>query len=144
MPARRIRVEVSDDEGNKYSIALEGRINREKAQRLLDMVELLGGISEAPDEHFESSRNLIEGLQSKYEKMKLLLKKNFPLVWFSSHEVQSLYEQGFKEPISLSTVSTYLSRMTAQGMLLKNGAGNNLRYKLVSSIPQISSKRQTP
>ncbi|MDH7563388.1 MAG: hypothetical protein QHH24_00685 [Candidatus Bathyarchaeota archaeon] len=143
MPAK-IRVEVSDDEGNKYTIALEGRINREKAQRLLDMVELLGGVSDISDGHLESNRNLIEGIQSKYEKMKLLLKKNFPLVWFSSHEVQTLYEQEIKEPVSLSTVSTYLSRMTAQGVLLKNGAGNNLRYKLVSSIPQISSNRQTP
>ena len=43
MPARKMRVELFDSEGNKYSVSFEGEITRDKAMRLLDLVELLGG-----------------------------------------------------------------------------------------------------
>ena len=38
MPARKMRVELFDNEGNRYTIAFEGQITREKAIRLLDLV----------------------------------------------------------------------------------------------------------
>ena len=44
MPARKMRVELFDSEGNRYTIAFEGQITRDKAVRLLDLVELLGGM----------------------------------------------------------------------------------------------------
>ena len=44
MPARRMRVELFDSDGNRYSITFEGQITRDKALRLLDLVELLGGV----------------------------------------------------------------------------------------------------
>ncbi len=47
MPARKIRVELFDSDGNRYTIAFEGQVTRDKALRLLDLVELLGG---APNE----------------------------------------------------------------------------------------------
>ena len=43
MPARKIRVELFDSDGNRYTIAFEGQVTRDKALRLLDLVELLGG-----------------------------------------------------------------------------------------------------
>ena len=49
MPARKIRVELFDSDGNRYTIAFEGQVTRDKALRLLDLVELLGGApSEGP------------------------------------------------------------------------------------------------
>ena len=44
MPARKMRVELFDSEGNRYTIAFEGQVTRDKALRLLDLVELLGGM----------------------------------------------------------------------------------------------------
>jgi predicted transcriptional regulator len=73
---------------------------------------------------------------AKQDKVRFLVERNFPIVWFSSKEVQSLYEKELKEPISLSTVSTYLSRMTDRGMLLKSSASNKRRYRLVTQITQ--------
>ena len=43
MPARKMRVELFDSDGNRYTIAFEGQVTRDKALRLLDLVELLGG-----------------------------------------------------------------------------------------------------
>ena len=70
---------------------------------------------------------------TRFEKVRLIIQKRFPLIWFSSKEIQSIYEQELKEPIGLSTISTYLSRMTKRGFLLRTGQSNNLKYKSTSS-----------
>jgi hypothetical protein len=136
MPARKIRVELFDSDGNRYTIAFEGQVTRDKALRLLDLVELLGGV---PGEGPTVSTNtaLPNRVASRFEKVQLVIQKNFPLIWFSSKDIQSVYEQELKEPVSLSTVSTYLSRMASKGMLLRTGGPNNLKYK---TAPNISSQ----
>jgi hypothetical protein len=141
MPARRMRVEVFDGEGNKYTVALEGQISREKALRLLEMVELLGGVPSGGGNPEPGQAVPISDF-SKYEKMQVTLRKHFPIVWFSSREVQPVYEQEFKEPISLSTVATYLSRMTEKGFLMKVGSSRSLKYKLAAGSSQATVKQQ--
>jgi len=137
MPARKMRVELFDGEGNKYSVAFEGQITREKALRLLDLVELLGG-GVNPETNLTVPNNSL----SKYEKVRTLVQRAFPIVWFSSKEVQAAYEQEFKEPISLSTVATYFARMANKGLLIKAGASNRLKYKIVQGIPQAVIKQK--
>jgi hypothetical protein len=141
MPARKIRVELFDSDGNRYTIAFEGQVTRDKALRLLDLVELLGGVpGEGPavaGAVASSNRSL-----SRFEKVQFVVQKSFPLIWFSSKDIQSVYEQELKEPVSLSTVSTYLSRMTSKGMLLRTGGSNNLKYKTAPSIPQETLKQR--
>jgi hypothetical protein len=141
MPARKMRVELFDSEGNKYTLSFEGQITREKAVRLLDLVELLGGVSSGIGNP-ESNQIVANDGFSKFEKVRMLIQKHFPLVWFSSREVQSAYEQEFKEPISLSTVATYFARMTNKGILMKAGASNRLKYKVAPGFPQAILKQQ--
>ncbi|MEM3617757.1 MAG: hypothetical protein QXK47_01640 [Candidatus Bathyarchaeia archaeon] len=137
MPARKMRIEVFDNEGNKYSIAFEGQITRDKALRLLDLVELLGGVASSGT---NSGVSVTTIEKSKYDRLLAVLQKHFPIVWFSSKEVQAVYEQEFKEPINLSTVATYLSRMANKGFLIKAGASNRLKYKIAPSLPQVVVK----
>ena len=141
MPARKMRVELFDSEGNKYTIAFEGQITRDKALRLLDLVELLGGM---PGEGSASgpNANIKDKTLSRFEKVRLVIQKNFPLVWFSSKDVQSMYEQELKEPVGLSTISTYLARMTNRGLLLRVGDGTNLKYKMPSNIQHTTVKQK--
>jgi hypothetical protein len=141
MPAKKMRVELFDSEGNKYTVSFEGQITREKALRLLDLVELLGGgmgTNVNPEANLITTSNEL----SKYEKIYMLIQKNFPLVWFTSREVQSTFEQDFKEPISLSTAATYLARMTKKGLLLKTGSPNRLKYKVAQHVPQTIIKQR--
>lgn len=137
MPTRKMRVELFDNEGNRYTVAFEGQITREKALRLLDLVELLGGM---PGGGGNPGTNAASNESSKYDKVRMVLQKHFPLVWFSSREVQSVYEREFKEPLSLSTVATYLARMANRGMLLRAGASNRLKYKMSPISPQATLK----
>lgn len=134
MPARKMRVELFDTEGNRYTISFEGQVTRDKALRLLDLVELLGGMP-AGDANVgvHTTRAL-----SKFDKVRKIIQKHFPIVWFSSREVQTVYEEELKEPIGLSTVATYLSRMARRGIVLKMGGSNKLKYKVVLDTPQIT------
>jgi len=134
MPARKVRVDLFDTEGNRYSISFEGQVTRDKALRLLDLVELLGGV---PNPANPDANPVAQGGKlSKYDKVQAIVRRSFPVVWFSSREVQSEYEQELKEPISLSTVATYLSRMAMKGIISKAGPSNDLRYKTILSTPQ--------
>ena len=141
MPARKMRVELFDSDGNRYTIAFEGQVTRDKALRLLDLVELLGGGVAGEGQTASQSTSMPSRILSRFEKVQLVIQKSFPLIWFSSKDIQSIYEQDLKEPVSLSTVSTYLSRMTAKGMLLRTGGSNNLKYKTAPSIPQAIKQR---
>jgi hypothetical protein len=141
MPARKMRVELFDGEGNRYTIAFEGQITRDKALRLLDLVELLGGM---PGEGANSGAGstLTGSTPSRLEKVHSVIQKSFPLIWFSSRDVQSVYEQELKEPVSLSTVSTYLARMANKGLLLRVRESNSLKYKVAPNIPRATINQQ--
>jgi len=136
MPTKKMRVEIFND-GDRYTITFEGQVTRDKALRLLDLVELLGGM---PTVNSESSRPISE--MPKIEKVRLAAEKNFPVGWFSSTELQSVYEKQFNEPILLSTASTYLSRLADRGFFIKKGASNQLRYRIMTAIskPQVHER----
>jgi hypothetical protein len=136
-----MRVELFDSEGNRYTVAFEGQITRDKALRLLDLVELLGGMpGESPNSMVGHSSTIT--VSSRFEKVRSVVLKSFPLVWFSSKDVQSVYENELKEPVGLSTVSTYLSRMAGKGLLLRTGGPNNLKYKIMTSPSQAVIKQK--
>jgi len=138
MPVKKMRVEVFDGGGNRYTITFEGNVTREKALRLLDLIELLGGMPSVNPNLEETT-----SAHSKIDKLRSILEKHFPIVWFSSKDAQLVYEQQFKEPINLSTVSTYLSRMADRGVLTKSGTSNRRRYRTTTRISQstLSSMR---
>lgn len=139
MPARKMRIELFDREGNRYTISFEGQVTREKALHLLDLVELLGG---GPSGRANPEINSPTDELSKYDKARLIIQRHFPLAWFSSKEVQSVYEQELKEPIGLSTVATYLSRMTDRGILVKMRASKHIKYRTAPSFPVATAKQQ--
>ncbi len=126
MPAKRMRVEVFDGGGNRYTVTFDGQVTREKALRLLDIVELLGGMPGVNPEESLPPSDL-----PKLEKVRLVVEKHFPIVWFSAKDVQNVYEQEMKEPVALSMVSTYLTRMADRGLLTKVGVSSGKRYRLV-------------
>jgi len=136
MPARKMRVDVVDGNGNRYTVTFAGNVTRDKAVRLLEIVELLGGMPRTDQEENQTSPGL-----SKMDKIRLVVEKYFPIVWFSSRDVQSMYEQDLKEPTSLSTVSTYLSRLVDQGILTRSGSSNNWRYRILTEMTKSLLKR---
>jgi hypothetical protein len=141
MPTNKMRVEVYDHNGHRHSIESEGQITHDKALQILNIMQLLGVI---PNESQTStnSNNVLPTELSRFEKIQRIIPKIFPLIWFASKDAQLVYEQELKEPISLSTVSTYLSRMTKKGLLMRTGTGNSVKYKVAPNSLQTVIKQQ--
>ena len=97
------------------------------------------GSAPGENQNANSGTTILNKALSRFEKVQTVIQKNFPLVWFSSKDIQSIYEQELKEPVSLSTVSTYLSRMTTKGMLLRTGGPNSLKYKTAPNLSQATT-----
>ncbi len=132
MPARKVKIEVTADDGNKLTVVFEGKINRNKLLQVLDFVELLGGMPEQVENKTLSSL-------SKFDKLHNIVNSKFRFGWFTSQEIMISYEDTFSEPIGLSTVSTYLSRLTRRGFLVRSGSFVERRYKLRRVIQQENS-----
>lgn len=127
MSKNRIKIDINDNDGNKITISLEGRLTREKVIQVLDFIDLLGGSSAADIQSGESNF-------SKFERIQNIILRKFPVGWFSSQEVMLTYEEALDEPIGLSTVSTYLTRLAAKGILMRSGPVVKRRYKVVNII----------
>jgi hypothetical protein len=128
MPTKKMKFEIFNN-GDRYTITFEGHVTREKALRILDLVELLGGM---PGVNAQAERSASE--LPKIDKVRLVAEKSFPMGWFSSKELQLAYEKQFNEPIRLSTASTYLSRLADRGFFMKKNASNQLRYRIMTAI----------
>ncbi len=128
MRNKKIKIEFFDNDGVKHTIALEGSISRDKIARILDYVELMGGIYSA-----EKPSSLIQEDNNKFEKVKRLLLYNFSDKIFVSKDVQKAYLEFYGESLSLSTVSTYLSRLADRNFLVKTGSPGEWRYALAKN-----------
>lgn len=125
MPARRVRIDVDDGKGGRFTFVFEGVITRDKVLQLLDLVELMGGSSGAEPEQ------RVVGELTIFDKVRLAVERKLPVGWFGTEETQDAYEACFGEVVGLSTVSTYLSRLSVQGVLERGGSAARRRYRLI-------------
>ena len=139
MPGNRVKIDINDDDGNKFMISLEGHLTRDKVLQILDFVDLLGASSTIEKNTEESNR-------SKFEKIQNVILRKFPVGWFTSQEIMIAYEDSLDEPIGLSTVSTYLTRLAVKGLLKKTGSTAKRRYKVTTFVNKsnIKSKYNVP
>ncbi|MEM4190281.1 MAG: hypothetical protein QXO79_00625 [Nitrososphaerota archaeon] len=71
-------------------------------------------------------------MENKLTRLARLIEKRFPYTDFTSRDVAEAYEIEYGEKLSLSTASTYLSRLAERGFLERAGGMlNNIRYKLL-------------
>ncbi|KON30667.1 hypothetical protein AC480_00600 [miscellaneous Crenarchaeota group archaeon SMTZ1-55] len=126
MTTRKLKLELNNGDGNKISVIITGHFHRDKILQLLDFIDLLDG-----DFNNTDDKTLSE--LSKIEKLQLIIKRKFPIGWFTSQELMIAYEDVLNEPIGLSTVSTYLYRLVGKNVLIRSGSLTERKYKLVRS-----------
>ncbi|MCS7145353.1 MAG: hypothetical protein RMJ28_07050 [Nitrososphaerota archaeon] len=124
MPSRRkVRLEVMGDDGDRLTVILEGRVTREKIMQLADLVDLYGG---------SAAERVPAAVENKLTRLARLIEKKFPYSEFTSRDVAEAYELEYGERLTLSTASTYLSRLAERGFLERAGGMlNNIRYRLL-------------
>ena len=115
---------MTSEDGDKLVLIMEGRLNREKLMQLADFLELYAGATQSgrADYIYENS---------KLAKLSRVISQYFPFSYFSSRDAVEAYMTEYREPLSLSTASTYLARLADRGFLEKKGSGNSIRYRLL-------------
>jgi hypothetical protein len=121
---KKIKIQVEDDEGTRYTLALEGRVSRDKILKAVDMLEVMDvpldkGIGRPVDQG------------TFYGKVMTLIEVGFSTAEFSSSDVAREFDERYNQPVRLSTVSTYLSRLADKGYLRRERFGNSWVYRRV-------------
>ena len=113
--ARRIRINVDDCDGVSFDIKLEGDITKEKLMRVYDMMEMIE----------EKKTATLDTLGAKIWHV---VEKYFTVGNFTSSLIQEKYEDEYNEPIKLSVISTYLSRLEQKTKLERKKTGREWTY----------------
>ncbi len=126
---KRIKIELEDEDGTKYTLALEGKVSRDKLMKAVDMLEIM----DVPLEHDIKPPD--EG--TFLGKVMILLETTFSSGDFSSSDVAREFEEKHNQPVRLSTISTYLSRLAEKQYLKRERFGNSWVYRRVYlKVPQ--------
>ena len=120
---RKVKVEFQDDNGTKYSLAVEGRLSREKVLKLIDLMELVDSSPGVEQPKIDGSTTFGRVLK--------IIQEGYLAKEFSSADISRDYEQAHGEPIGLSTISTYLSRLNERGYLSRQRFGASWVYRMV-------------
>jgi hypothetical protein len=120
---RRIKIEVEDEEGTRYTLALDGKVSRDKLMKAVDMLEIM----DVPMDH--SYRAPDQG--TFLGKVMTLLETEFAAGDFSSSDVARGLEEKYNQPVKLSTISTYLARLADKQYIKRERFGNSWVYRRV-------------
>jgi hypothetical protein len=120
---KRIKIEVEDEEGTRYTLALEGKVSRDKLMKAVDMLEIM----DIPMDHSYKAPDQGTFLG----KVMTLLETEFAAGDFSSSDVARGLEEKYNQPVKLSTVSTYLARLADKQYIRRERFGNSWVYRRV-------------
>jgi hypothetical protein len=125
---KKVKIQLEDDDGSKYSLIFEGNIDKSKILRAVELLQLINNDEDEKDEEIS--------LSSTGDKIWHLIEEYYPLTQFTSTNLLEAYEDTYNEPIKLSVISTYLSRFTRRGLLSRVKGKNEWIYKKVIKQPQ--------
>ena len=105
---RKIKIELEDENGEKYNLTLQGTLTREKLMNVIEFVQLFdkNSIEGSFEGGFERRMNDTK-LGSKLWN---LIIENFRYHTFTSSDILRIYQELYYESIQLSVISIYLSR----------------------------------
>ncbi len=124
---KKFKIELEDAEGSKYNLSLEGNLSKDKIMKIVEFMDLLNiesngsGVTETLNNRPPASVG---------DRIWNLVAGKFPYGGFTSTDILELYEDQYNEPIKLSIISTYLSRYSERGRLMRNRQGKEWVYKI--------------
>ena len=126
---KRFKIELEDTEGSKYNLSLEGNISKDKIMKIVEFMDLLNIESNGNSKN-ETYSNNRSTPASVGDRIWSLIEGKFPYGGFTSTDILELYEDQYNEPIKLSIISTYLSRYSERGRLVRSRQGKEWIYKM--------------
>ena len=134
---------VENDAGNlarNHSRNRAENIVRNCAENMTKMIDLANQMSGSQQ---TTSQGDYPNIDTNFSRVYGLLETKFKFGSFTSSDVMEAYEQQFDCKTGLSTISTYLSRLTRRGLLNRNRDGLGWTYRFVRQpIPTIPPNEQ--
>ena len=128
MSGKRIRIDVTDKDGVKFDLKLEGNVTREKVLKIFELMELA---------NIEEPSTTTPNMTTVGGKIWAIVDKYFPTGKFTSNDILEKYEDEYNEPIKLSIISTYLARFTSKNKTERARNGREWAYQAIR-IPDLN------
>ena len=122
---KRIKIELEDENGEKYNLSLQGNLSKEKIMNVIEFVQMFE--KNSMDNIFEHKESDIK-LGSKLWN---IITENFRHHTFTSSDLLIIYKDLYYEPIQLSVISIYLSRFYIRKQLSRSKNGKQWVYALI-------------
>ena len=126
---RKIKIELEDENGEKYNLTLQGTLTKEKLMNVIEFVQLFD--KNSIDGSFEGSFERRVSDTKLGSKLWNLIIENFRYHTFTSSDILRIYHDLYYESIQLSVISIYLSRFYFKKQLNRSKNGKQWVYTLI-------------
>lgn len=126
---RKIKIELEDENGEKYNLTLQGTLTKEKLMNVIEFVQLFD--KNSIDGSFEGSFEPRVSDTKLGSKLWNLIIENFRYHTFTSSDILRIYHDLYYESIQLSVISIYLSRFYFKKQLNRSKNGKQWVYTLI-------------
>lgn len=124
--SRKIRIQLEDNDGDKYNLFLEGALSKEKMFKILTLIDSLDNNS--PDTSLQSQMNHNTNSDSLGTKLWNIIENELKHINFTSNDLLKAYNEMYRESTQLSIVSTYLTRFFTRNKLIRKKHGKEWIY----------------
>lgn len=132
-PKKKIKIELQDNEGDRYNLSLEGKFSKEKMMRVFELIE-----------SFEDKATK-EPTSLAYDDTSTLASRIWSIVQDKCHDMTftsvfifNKYNEIYEEKLQLSVISTYLSRFFARNKLARIKHGKEWIYSVIDTSQNLS------
>jgi hypothetical protein len=126
---RKIKIELEDENGEKYNLTLQGTLTKEKLMNMIEFVQFFD--KNSLDGSFKSRFERRETDTKLGSKLWNLIVENFRYHTFTSSDILRIYHDLYYESIQLSVISIYLSRFYLKKQLNRSKNGKQWVYTLI-------------
>ena len=133
---KKIKIEIEDNEGDKYNLCLEGKFSRDKMLKVLELIDTFQDGTTKTNKIDEVTQKYCQSQDHQQSTINLGAKlwnviiTTFIHRKFSSTDVSHAYHNIYLENIQLSIISTYLSRFFIKNKLERTKHGKEWIYSI--------------
>lgn len=123
---RKIRIELEDNEGDRYNLSLEGKFSKEKMIRVFELIESFEDktTKKSTSPAYDDTSSLASRIWS-------IIQDKCHNSTFTSAFIFNKYNEVYKEKLQLSVISTYLSRFFVRNKLSRIKHGKEWIYSVI-------------
>ena len=133
-PKKKIKIELEDNEGDRYNLSLEGKFSKEKMMRVFELIESF----EDKTTKEPTSLTYDDTTSTLASRIWTIVQDKYHNTTFTSALIFNKYNEIYEEKLQLSVISTYLSRFFARNKLARIKHGKEWIYSVIDINENLS------